>query len=76
MLMCFEKQNSSKHLGLLLSVLSGICRSTSAKPMAKRKKRTCPGHLKTRRNCTKTMDYSISHYIVKIQSYINGFTGS
>ena len=48
------------------------CRTISAKPTGI-KKRTSPDCLKIRRNCIKTLDFSISIYIIKLQSYINSF---
>ena len=37
------------------------------------KKRTSPDRLKIRRNCIKTLDFSISIYIIMLHSYINAF---
>ena len=38
-----------------------------------RKKRTSLDRLKIRRNCIKTLDFSISVYITMLQSYVNAF---
>ena len=40
---------------------------------SRRKKRTSPDCLKIRRNCIKTLEFSISIYIIMFHSYINAF---
>ena len=52
------------------------CRSISAKHTGIKKRKTTPDRLKIRRSSIKTIDYSISIYIIMLHSYIKAFTCS
>ena len=73
-----EEQRASKtekkiDHGNVLSQKMGCVAVYSRSLRAKRKKRTSPDRLKIRRDCIKTLDFSISIYIIMLHLFINAF---